>query len=382
MVVLLLQSINREGRNDPADYRGICLSSCLGKLLNQRLLEQIHFTFTEHGVGFLVHKDIVNPVMSCRPVSSRLIVIRLRVSPFNITIIQAYAPTSDYDDDAVENFYDHLQEILDQSPKKDILVVLGHWNAKVGEDAFKYWKGTWGRYCNPETNERGLRLLEFACYKDLVLANTLGKHKVSRRSTWHSPNRGYHNQTDCIMVRSRFMTIVKTEKTRSFPGAEIGSDHDLVMKSFRLRLKKIKMQGPTRIKFDLEKLKDPQLADAFQAMIGSKFAPLILLDADDTEVDILVNSFNKALTESASEILRKHRAVKRPWVTTSILDLCDERRALKKGRHKSAEGARKYRAINQEIKKSIKRQKSLGLMNSVKILKITSGRTIARKHIS
>ena len=85
------------------------------------------------------------------------------------------------------------------------------------------------------------------------------------------------------------------------------------------------MQGPTRIKFDLEKLKDPQVEDAFQAMIGGKFAPLTLLNADDTEVDTLVNCFNKALTESASEILGKHRAVKRPWVTTSILDLCDER---------------------------------------------------------
>ena len=136
----------------------------------------------------------MNTVMSCRPVSTRLIVIRLRASPFNITIIQAYAPTSDYDDDAVEDFYDPLQEIFDQSPKKDILVVSGDWNAKVGEDAFKNWKGTCERYSNPETNERGLRLLEFACYNDLVLANTLGKHKVSRSWTWHSPIGGYHNQ--------------------------------------------------------------------------------------------------------------------------------------------------------------------------------------------
>ena len=105
-----------------------------------------------------------------------------------------------------------MQEILDQSPKKDILVVLGDWNAKSGRGcisyAFKNWKGTCGHYCNPETNERGLRLLEFACYNDLVLANTFGKHKVSRRWTWHSSNGGYHNQIDYIMVRGRFMTSV------------------------------------------------------------------------------------------------------------------------------------------------------------------------------
>ena len=143
------------------------------------------------------------------------------------------------------------------------------------------------------------------------------------------------------------------------------------------------MQDPTRIEFDLEKLKDPQVADVFQAIIGSKFEPLTLLNADETEVDTLVNSLNKAMTETASEILGKRRAVKRPLVTTSILDLCDERRALKKGRHETAEGARMYRAINQEIKKNIKKAKESWIeVNSVKILKITSGRTIARKHIS
>ena len=62
--------------------------------------------------------------MGCLPVSSRLITIRLMSSPFNITIIQAYAPTTDYYDDNIEDFYDLLQEVIDQAPKKDMLVVL------------------------------------------------------------------------------------------------------------------------------------------------------------------------------------------------------------------------------------------------------------------
>ena len=79
----------------------------------------------EHDVGFLVHKDIVNTVMGCRPVSSRLITIRLRAVPFNITLVQAYAPTSDYYDNKIEELYDQLQNVIDQTPKKDILVVQG-----------------------------------------------------------------------------------------------------------------------------------------------------------------------------------------------------------------------------------------------------------------
>ena len=86
-------------------------------------------------VGFLVHKDMGRAVLGCRPVSSRLISIRLRTAPFNVTIIQVYAPTSGHDDNEVHNFYQQLQEIIDQTPKKDNLVVQGDWNAKVGRDA-------------------------------------------------------------------------------------------------------------------------------------------------------------------------------------------------------------------------------------------------------
>ena len=310
----------------------------------------------QQGVGFLVHKDFVNTVMSCQPISSRITTIRLRATPFNITIIQAYAPTSDYSDEDIEEFYDQLQDIVKQTPKKDILVVQGDWNAKVGEDACNNWKGTCGRYCNAETNERGLRLLEFANYNDFKLVNTFGKHKASRRWTWHSPNGEYHNQIDYIMVKRRFQSSVNIAKTRSFPGADIGSDHELVMMTFRLRLKKINKQGQTRIKFDIEKLKDPMIAEDFKAMLGGKFAPLTILDADDTDMDTLIDNFNTAVTETASKILGKHRTVKKPWVTADILDLCDKRRELKKSKFET-EGAKQYRAANQEVKKSMKKAK-------------------------
>ena len=59
----------------------------------------------EHDIEFLVHKDIVNTVMGCRPVSSRLITIRLGAVPFKITIVQVYALTSEYDDNEIEEFY-------------------------------------------------------------------------------------------------------------------------------------------------------------------------------------------------------------------------------------------------------------------------------------
>ena len=191
----------------------------------------------EQGVGFLVHKDIVKSVIGCRPISSRLMTVRLRASPFNITIIQVYAPTSSYDDSDVDEFYRELQSLVDQTPKQDILVVQGDWNAKVGEDAQEDWREVCGPSCNPETNDRGLKLLDFAIYNNLVLANTLGNHKPSGRWTWHGPDGTHHNQIDYILVKKRFRSGIKTARTRTFPGADVGSDHDMVMMTFQTRLK-------------------------------------------------------------------------------------------------------------------------------------------------
>ena len=86
----------------------------------------------DHGGGSLVHKDIANTVTECRPVSSRLIIIRLRSVPFNITIIQAHTQTSDYDDNETEELYDQLQYVIDQTPKKDILVAQRRLECKSG----------------------------------------------------------------------------------------------------------------------------------------------------------------------------------------------------------------------------------------------------------
>ena len=86
------------------------------------------------------------------PVSSRLITIRLRAVPFNITIVQVYTPTSDYYDNEIIEFYDQLQNAINQTLKKDILVVQGDWNAKVGKDAYGNWQGICGPFFNDVTN--------------------------------------------------------------------------------------------------------------------------------------------------------------------------------------------------------------------------------------
>ena len=157
------------------------------------------------------------------------------------------------------------------------------------------------------------------------------------------------------MVKKRFSSSVNIAKTGSFPGADIGSDHELVMMTFKLHLKRTKKQGHARIRFDVDKLKDPHVAEVFQAMIRGKFAALSILDSD-MDLDTLTDTFNAAVTD---EILGKHHPVKKPGVTAEILDLCDKRRELKKKNNNKydAEGTTEYRTVNQQTKKGMKKAK-------------------------
>ena len=308
------------------------------------------------GVGFLIHKNNVKSVMGYQPISSRLITIRLHAAPFNITVVQVYAPTSDYEDEVVEELYEDLQRIIDNTAKSDVLILQGDWNAKVGKEEHRDWPGVCGRVGNTTTNERGLRLLEFASSNNLKLANTFGIHKPSRNWTWHSPS-GTASKIDYILVNERHSAGINRAKTRTFSGADIGSDHDLVMMNFRIHLKKKLCEKSKRTKYNLERLKDPNVAEEFEARIGGKFAPLLTLETENMSIDEHVEAFNNAITTTADEVLGKARPTKRPWVTQEVLDMCDRRREMKKEKSKSEEGARCYKETNSAVKRKLKEVK-------------------------
>ena len=100
------------------------------------------------------------------------------------------------------------------------------------------------------------------------------------------------------------------------------------MNTLHLRLKRSSKSNHTRLKFDIKKLKDPKLLETFQAMIGGKFASLTIMNNEDPDMDSIITTFNTAVTETASEILGKHRQKKKPWITAEILDLCYKRLSL------------------------------------------------------
>ena len=137
-----------------------------------------------NGVALMVNKRVRKAVFDCNLKNDRMISVRFQGKPFNIIVIQVYAPTSNAEEAEVERFYEDLQELLELTPKKDVLFIIGDWNAKVGSQEIP---GVTGKFGLGVQNEGGQRLIEFCQENALVTANTLFQQHKRRLYTWTSP---------------------------------------------------------------------------------------------------------------------------------------------------------------------------------------------------
>ena len=117
-----------------------------------------------------------------------MISVRLQGKPFNITVNQVHALTGNAEEAEVEWFYEDLQDFVELTPKKDVLFIIGDWNAKVGSQEIP---GVTGKFGLGVQNEAGQRLIEFCQEHALVIANTLFQQDKRRLYTWTSPD-GQH----------------------------------------------------------------------------------------------------------------------------------------------------------------------------------------------
>ena len=177
-----------------------------------------------------------------------MISIHLQGKPFNITAIQVYAPTSNSEETEVERFHEDLQDLLELTHKRDVLSIIGDWNAKVGSQETP---GVTGKFGLGMQNEAWQRLIELCQENALVIANTLFQQHKRRLYTWTSPDGQHRNQTDYILCSQRWRSSIQSTKTR--PGDDCGSDHELLITKFRVKLKKVgKTARPFR--YDLNQI--------------------------------------------------------------------------------------------------------------------------------
>ena len=161
-----------------------------------------------------------------------MISVRFQGKRFNITIIQLYAPTSNAEEAEVEQFYEDLQDLVELTPKKDVLFIIGDWNAKVGS---QQTPGVIGKFGLGVQNEAGQRLIRVLPRERTGHSKHPYQHHKKRLYTWiSSDGQSDGNQIDSVLCSWR--SSLQSAKTRL--GADSGSDHEFLIAKFRLKLKK------------------------------------------------------------------------------------------------------------------------------------------------
>ena len=303
------------------------------------------------GVGIMLNKEAYKALITWEPISDRIMTARFSSRFSKITIVQAYAPTNEGEDSSKDNFYDKLQETMNKIPNHDLVILMGDFNAQITSNRQGYEK-TIGPHGIGRPTDNGERMLQFCLINDLKIMNTFFKHKKIHKTTWNAPNGITKNEIDFICISKRWASSVQDVRTKR--GADIGSDHELVVGKMKLKLKKVQQTvEEKRQKYDISKFNIPAFQNEYALEISNRFDAL--QDFENHTIEDQWKLFKEAVNESTEKIIGKRRGRnKEQWISNEAWDLIDERKNMK---HKMIQkdddfdAKTEYRRLDKLVKK-------------------------------
>ncbi|KAL0832528.1 hypothetical protein ABMA28_000739 [Loxostege sticticalis] len=206
----------------------------LTKLRSGHLLYHKRDDSSQGGVGLLVHKSFSDKLKSITAISTRVIYGIFHISDrYKMKVVQVYAPTSKSSDDVLEEFYSDVEKALSENLCY-YTVVMGDFNAKIGQKAPKSSEDYVGKFGLGIRNKRGKRLVNFLTKHKLYAMNTFFQKKDNRKWTWVSPGGNTKNQIDYILVNKKQITTDVSVLNK----VNIGSNHRLVRARMSFNVKK------------------------------------------------------------------------------------------------------------------------------------------------
>ena len=317
----------------------------------------------QSGVGVIMKNSIAKSLLGYWPISDRVMLVKLQGKPFNINLIQVYAPTKEYSEDINEAFYEQVETAFKYVKNKEYTIVMGDFNAKVGN---KKHKDIIGSYGLGKRNERGERLIQFCEEHNLVVTNILFQHPPRRLYTWKSPGDIVRNQIDYILVSQRYRNSLKQVKT--YPGADVNSDHNPVIAKLEIKLKNIR-QFKRKEQLDLNLLKQESIRNKYNVEVRYKYELLVNQDQiqepnDQLNVENKWNIFKTSILTALQETLpKKMNDKKKIWMTDEILVKMSESRKFK-----NSKDIEKYDRLNREIIHECRAAKTQYLEDQCKII--------------
>ena len=319
----------------------------------------------ERGVGFILDQEYMKSKKKVWKFSDRICMIKLSAKPFDINIIQVYAPTTESKGEEIDQFYSEMETALKKCKPTDNTIIQGDFNAIVG-------KGTGdknvGAYGLGQRNDRGNRLVGWVKEHDLIIGNTIFCQPSRRLWTWKSPGDRARNQIDYVMIKKRFRNSLISCKT--YPGVDCNSDHVPIISKIRLRLKKLRITKKEPL-IDYKILKtDQTLRMKYSAEVKKEFDALEGLGDIEQQWKNLKECINKA---SQKIIPKVKRNAKQKWMSDEILNLMEERRDCNRN-------TEEYKTLHRKIKTKCKKAKEDWLKQKCKEVEDLPGKDLKAMH--
>ena len=318
--------------------------------------DEIH----REGVALMLTCKAARALMEWNPVNGRIITARFYSRFIKTTVIQVYAPTNDYSDEDKDAFYEQLQATWNKAPKHDVKIVMGDFNAKVGESnqGHEEHMGTHGLGVR---NDNGRRLIEFCEENNLVISGTIFPHKMIHKATWTSPDGKTQNQIDHILISRQSSSLLDT---RAMRGADANSDHYLLKAKFQLKLRRKMEKESRRRRFNIAEMADNSTKANFSKTFRSKMSrweegenPGQQND-DENTIEKKWEQIKTSYIQTAEETLGYKQKGQKPWISDDTWRTVQKRKQIKQ----KIENSKSVRIKNQlqkeykEADKDVKRQ--------------------------
>lgn len=297
------------------------------------------------GVAIMLNKDFGRNVTGYVQYNERVMLVRVNTKPKNTVIIQVYAPTTSHEDEEVEEMYEGIEKLIESVRSDENLIIMGDFNAVVGEGKSDEATGSFGL---GKRNERGETLTQFCIRSNLCIANTFFDHPLRRRYTWKMPGDINRYQIDYILVRKRFKNQVKD--CHSYPGADVDSDHNLVLAKCCLKFKKLRRRIVQN--WDVGKLKNEECKETYQKRLKEQGRAGNGNMSIEEEWEVLKNNI---LHSAKSAVGIREQENRKPWITEDLLNLMEERRKLKNSNKE--EDRIQYKRLRNAINRGAKEEK-------------------------
>ena len=263
-------------------------------------------------------------------------------------MLVCYAPTEDANAEVKDAFYDQLQTAVQSVHAHDILLILGDLNAKVGSD------NTWrehvmGKHGIGTINDNGERLADFCEENNLLIGGTLFQHKHIHKTTWTSPDGTTKNQIDHVIINRRWRSSL--QDVRAYRGADVASDHTLVLAVVSLKLRRSKGRQARQQRLDSGRLNESLTKQAFAVEVKNRFQVL------GEQQEMTIDGFNQALREAGEKVLGFRRKKKKEWIKEETWKKIDERRQTKEkiNNTRSERLKEQHRSFYSELNKQVNR---------------------------